>query len=404
MGAIRSSRVAVFLAIRSVVRGNYSIALLTAFMMTLIYVNLLFLPSLIQGAVDKVNAQIVDTATSNIVITPSSTSPIDDVANYLAKIRGTANVDKATAVYRIGTQVAYGDNSNSWTVEAIDPASYSDVFTTPKNILEGSYLNPDDTTKTFLGIGIAGAGQTNVRSYNASLQSVHTNTTVNITLTNNKVQAFTVSGIYQNKFPLSDQTAFITMNEAEQLIPASKDHATSIYVRTKPGADINSVISALTPLKGGVKFVTSDTLASAVKDQVDTFNIINNILKVISLLVAAITIFIITYVDLVNKRRQIGIERAIGIKSSAIVVSYVLKAWVYALAGIIVGWLLFLYTITPYVAQHPFQFPNGSVTLAHDPQEMRRDVVILLVVAMIAAVLPALQAVKLKILDAIWGK
>jgi len=40
---------------------------------------------------------------------------------------------------------------------------------------------------------------------------------------------------------------------------------------------------------------------------------------------------VITYIDLVNKRRQIGIERAIGIKSSPIVFSYVLKAWAYAL-------------------------------------------------------------------------
>jgi hypothetical protein len=48
----------VFLAGRSLARGNYGIAAATTLMMLLIYVSLLFLPSLIQGAVNRVHAQL----------------------------------------------------------------------------------------------------------------------------------------------------------------------------------------------------------------------------------------------------------------------------------------------------------------------------------------------------------
>ena len=118
---------------------------------------------------------------------------------------------------------------------------------------------------------------------------------------------------------------------------------------------------------------------------------------------AAITIFTITYIDLVSKRRQVGVERAIGIRSAPIVLSYVVKAWAYALAGIGTGFVLFRFAVTPLVHSHPFHFPNGPVTLAATWNEMSLDLIILIIVATLAALVPALRSVRIRILDAIWG-
>lgn len=401
---MKTLRVSLFLAGRSVIRSNYGVAVTTILMLLLIYVSLLFLPSLIQGAVNRVNGQLVNTLTSDIVITPATkATSIDDAGSYLAKVRQTPGVAAATAVYRAGTQVTYGVNSGSWTVDAIDPATYGQVFTTPSNMFEGRTLKSSDTGQVLLGIGIAGAGQTSLRGYKASLQTVHAGDKVTITLTTGKTSAFTVAGIYDNQFPLSDNDAYITMAEAQKLVPGSSDHATTIYVKTSNGADVNQVVNRLSPLRGGMKFNTSADLGATVEDQVATFNLISDILKIISLAMAAITIFIITYIDLVNKRRQIGIERAIGIGSAPIVLSYVTKACAYALAGIGAGFLLFKYAVTPAVSQHPFHFPNGPVTLATTWGETVRDLVILIIVAILAALIPATRSVHIKILDAIWG-
>lgn len=169
------------------------------------------------------------------------------------------------------------------------------------------------------------------------------------------------------------------------------------------GASIDQVVERLTPLRSGMKFLTSADLGTTVEDQVATFRLISNILKIISLLMAAITIFTITHIDLVNKRRQIGIEQAIGIRSAPIVLSYVMKAWSYAIAGIGTGFLLFRYAITPAVRHHPFHFPNGPVTLATTWNEMSRDLIILVIVATLAALIPSIRSVRIRILDAIWG-
>jgi len=426
-------RVSLFLAARSVARSNYGIAWATALMMLLIYVSLLFLPSLIQGAINRVNEQLVDTLTSNIVITPGSKSTsIGDVNDYLAAIRRTTGVADATAVYHVGIEVSYGASTGSWSVIAIDPASYANVFTTPRNVIDGGPLTEHATGQVLLGIGIAGSGETSVRGYRASLQDVFAGDRVSLTFIGGRSAPFTVVGIYDNQFPQSDNNAFITLYEAQRLDPAIANHATAIYVRTRPGADVNQVARRLTALAprgsgttpaprasgttpaprasgttpaphGGVKALTSTDLGAAVQDQVATYRLISDILKVISLLMAAITIFTITYIDVVHRRRQIGVERAIGIRSVPIVTSYVLKAWAYAIAGIAAGFVIFRFAVVPFVSSHPFQFPDGPVALAATSGEMIRDLVFLVVVAALAALAPALRSVRIPILDSIWA-
>jgi putative ABC transport system permease protein len=399
-----SLRLSAFLAGRTLARSNYGIAAATTLMMLLIYVSLLFLPSLIQGTINRVNAALVETLTSNIVITPAGRgSVIDNAGAYLGQIRKTAGVAAATDVYHVGTQVSYGASSGSWTVDAIDPASYGQVFTTPRNLIEGHDLSASATSQVLLGIGIAGAGETKVHGYRASLQTVHAGDRVGLTLNSGKTVTFTVAGIYNDQFNPADGNAYITQAEAQKLAPASKDRATAIYVRARAGTTDSQLASRLTGLRGGMKFQTSADLGAAVQDQTATYDLISDVLKLISLIMAAITIFTITYIDLVSKRRQIGIERAIGIRSGPIVLSYVLKAWAYALAGVGTGFVLFRFAVTPLVASHPFHFPNGPVTLATTGSEMSRDLIILIIVATVAALAPALRSVRLRILDAIWG-
>lgn len=54
----RVLRVSSFLAGRSLTRGNRGVTAMTIAVLLLIYIDLLFVPSLIQGAVDKINSQV----------------------------------------------------------------------------------------------------------------------------------------------------------------------------------------------------------------------------------------------------------------------------------------------------------------------------------------------------------
>ena len=61
-------------------------------------------------------------------------------------------------------------------------------------------------------------------------------------------------------------------------------------------------------------------------------------MNAIGLLIAFVIIFVVIYVNIVNKKRQIGVQKAIGIEQNVIIASFVLQAMLYAGAGVIFGY------------------------------------------------------------------
>jgi|GEM_PF-5188791 len=661
------TRVAVFLAVRSLVRGNAGVTSMAIAIMAAIFVSVMFLPSLLGGASTRLNTQVVDTLTGDLTILPDGTTSIRGATAYVDEVRAVDGVEAATAIRRVGNQVSHGGTTMAQGVDAIDPVSHAEVFSTSDHLIEGDWLEPGDLDGIVLGVGVAGADRTELRTYSGSLRTVHVGDRVDVGVIGGGTRTFVVRGIYQNDFPLSDLGAFVTTDAAagltsdvdladqirdtftaldrlsralsragdqadtlaeataglvtgadrletstEQLArsadrvdastgrlatnartlagnatklaraaddlaaglrsidedvadpavrvadtaasattevaadaaalaqscpptdpafcaavgqhaqgageaagvsaasrdattqlassvadaaesaealaaqlrslaaaadgladaaarvasgtegvaegsdelaraagrvtaqsgqvadasarlaaklrsgaevetpdrasrddmldsldsalePPGRHSATRVVLRTTPGTSTAQVELALAALREDVSFQDPSQLATAIQDQLDTFALINNIMRVMSLVVAAITVLIITYIDLTNRRRQIGIERAIGIRSSAIVGSYVIKSMVTALIGTALGWLVFRLILVPAVARHPFRFPNGDVTLAVVRETAQDNLTILLVVAALAAALPAVRTVRMRILDAIWG-
>lgn len=403
MGMVRSARTGALLGARAITRGPLGVLLMTILMMSLVYVQLLFIPALIQGAVDRTENQLIDTSTSSVQVTPADgETAIADAPSVVADIGELAGVEAVTSTARVGSEVQYQSKTGSYPVLAVDPGTYGEVFTTPTNLIEGRWLEADETDAIVLGVGVAGADLERAASYRASLREVHTGDRVTVTLLDGSTKELTVVGIYQNRLAASDGQALITKEAAAGLLPAAVDQASAIFVRTDRGAE-EDVAAGVGTRHGDLSVETWLDLRHTIDDQVESFNLIKQILRFVSLLVAAVTVVIVTYVDLVGKRRTIGIERAIGIRSNAIVLSYVFKAVAYALAGTAAGAALFLGVVVPAIDAHPFPFPIGPVTLSISAQQLRSDAIILIGVAVVAAIVPAWRSVRIRILDAIWG-
>jgi len=61
MAALSSLRVAAFLSRRAIIRGNRGITVLTVAMMAVVYAELMFVPSLIQGATNQIQLELRNT-------------------------------------------------------------------------------------------------------------------------------------------------------------------------------------------------------------------------------------------------------------------------------------------------------------------------------------------------------
>lgn len=397
------------MAFKSLTRGDWRVLLLTISMLILVYINLIFTPSLLAGAVDSINQKTRDTLSGDIVV-QSDNYPVIIAAQEMALAVGSLDgVAAACARTSLGTEIHYGDERVTAALYAIDPEQDSRVFSISQHIVdgEGSYLDPGDRDQVLLGIQIAGAGREDLELYSSSLKTVHAGDKVVIYHANGSKE-FTVKGIFYTEFVQSDIRAYITQGEFDAMYPLMQDTATSIHVKLERGAKRDSVIGeirqiGLAGFGQKLKFQTWEDALGVMRSMTKSFDQIIAILRGTALIVAGITIFIVTYVDLVNKRRQIGIERAIGITSTSIVLSYVIRAVVYAAFGILAAALIFRYVIMPIEAQHPFHFPFGDVLLVVDIPELASSAAILCGVAIVSAFIPAYQTVRTKIIDAIWS-
>ncbi|MBT3395083.1 ABC transporter permease [archaeon] len=133
-----------------------------------------------------------------------------------------------------------------------------------------------------------------------------------------------------------------------------------------------------------------------------TFNLLTMITTLVSLIIAAVIILVIIYINTVNKRKQIGILKAIGIDQEVIIFSYIFQALFYCIAGIFFG-LLLIWGLTNIFTQNPIPFPMGEVSPIITFPLLAKSSISLLLISLIGGFLPSWQTARQSILDSIWG-
>jgi len=400
----KSIRVARFLTVKSIARGNVRVLALTIVMLILVYLNLIFTPAILEGLVNNVNDKVINTLAGDITIQSDATQPaMGNASALISEIESIDGVVAASARNSLGADVTYEGERVTTVIYAIKPDQDKKVFRISETLIEGSYLDVEDTDQILLGLQVAGADREDLELYSSSLRSVHAGDTVVVRYVNGVEKQYTVKGIFYCELIQTDVRTFITEKEFNSMNPLMADKASTIHVKTKENVELEPIIEQIAGIRQGLKFQTWEDIAGVLRSMTVSMNQIIVILQIVALIVAAITIFIVTYVDLSNKRRQIGIERAIGITPSAIVLSYIFRAVVYAIVGILAAALIFIYVVVPLEARHPFHFPFGDVFLPVNISYLIRSALILCVVAIVSAFVPSFNTIRVKIIDAIWS-
>ncbi len=392
------------MALKSLRRGDIRVLLLTVTMLILVYVNLVFTPSLLAGAVQRIHERTRDTLSADVVFQAKGDVPLIVASHMLVTgIKLVDGVEAACARNSIGGEIHYQAERFTSAVYAIDPVEDARVFNVSESTIEGEYLEENETGQVFLGVQVAGADRKQLELYSSSLKSVHAGSKVTILFVNGVEKEYNVKGIFFTEFVQGDIRAYITETDYYSVVRSQPwDTAVSVHVKLKDDADRAAVIDQVLSARPDLKYQTWEDALGVLKSMTSSFDQIITILRATALVVAAITIFIVTYVDLVNKRRQIGIERAIGITAPAIVLSYIIRAVLYAVFGIAAAVLVFLYVMVPIEARYPFHFSFGDVMLALDAGMLTSSALILSAVAIVSAFVPAYQTIRIKIVDAIW--
>ena len=399
---MRQLRLPFYLAWQYIRRGRKWTLLLTIVLMTVAFVNLIFVPSLFNGIIDGANKQIINTMTGDIYITPTDGNDyINQKDQVLSQLNTVDGVQAASAKTLVPARLKYKNIVGNWQILAINPNNDKGVLNISQKIISGSYLNVNDDDQIIIGRQIAGGD--NVEENTFSFKGAKVGEKVTMVF-DGKPKEFIIKGIFNSNFVESDKRAFITENALKEIIPYAVDKATTINVKISQTANENDVIEVIKQKNIGGQVYPWQESTGLMKSVSNSFLSINVLLSFTSVLIAAVTIVIIIYVTIINKRKDIGILRAIGIKPYIIVSSYVILSAIYAVVGVIVGTIVFLTILMPYFQIHPFILPicNAVLVLNWSDYIVRAEAIIW--ISVFAGFIPAVIVTRAKMLTAILGK
>ncbi len=395
-------KVSLFLAYKSITKGNKGTLGLTIFIMSLIFIDLVFISSLFLGINDALNNQIINTLYSNVVIEPKKDEKyISDVYSLKQKINSVPGVVGISAQYVTGAVFSFKDKSGSWSVKSINPDDAAKVNTIYNSMIDGEYLSKLDTNEIILGKEIP-AGYGGISEQISSLGDVRVGDSIDVLFNNGVKRNYRVKGVFDAGFTLANSNAYISQREMESVL-GLEDKASQILIKTEDRGNEDKYVIRFLELgvKENIKPWTVYTASLAYI--ISSFNLISILISAIGLFVASVTIFIIIYTNTISKRRQIGILRAVGIKESIVIYSYIFQAMFIVICGTIIGLFIAFFALKPLFILHPLKTGLGFVSLSILPENVLIDSASLVIVALFAGFVPSWMAVRQTIIDAIWG-
>ena len=418
MFSLLNYKIGFFLAIRQIRRASLWTNVLITFVMVLTFLNLVvvsgILVGLIQGAVDAVRehyiSDVIITNLDNKEYIESSPAVIEllkkdsRIETYTARYseRGTVEAD-----YKSHIKDTDKANITSASFAGIDPVAEAKVTNLPKFVVEGEWLTPYDYDQVVLGAYLLKKYMPVESPGFVTLSGdIKPGTRVRISL-GDVQREVTVKGIVSSKIDEVNMRIFMIDSQLRSLIGRNDFNVDEISIKLKPGVDPVAVRDSL--INNGVSGVAKvqtfeDAEPKFIKDMIVTFAILGNIFSSLGLVVAAITIFIVIFINAITRRKFIGILKGIGISGEAIELSYVFQSFFYAIMGSIIGLSLVYGLIQPYLAANPINFPFSDGILVAPISSSLLRLSLLVLATIIAGYIPARMIVKKNTLDSILGR
>ena len=413
----RNVNVGWFLAKRDIKRANIWTTGLIVLVMTLTFLNLIVVSGILIGLIQGSEDAQKKYAIGDIVISPylnkSAIEQTPNVINIVKTIPGYKNhTVRYSGSVRVESNyretVAPGDKRDGagGSLLGIDPEQEEKFSGISKFVIRGSYLNALDQDSVLIGKNLLYEFTPIEAPGFQTLKDVSVGSRIKVTAGESSKEYF-VKGIIKSKVDEFDTSIVALDSEVRKLLGRNDLNAGTIAIQLLPGTDPKQVKDFL--LASGVDQyarvqTAEDAFPKFLKDIKATFAILGSVISGIGLVVAAITIFIVIFVNAITRRRYIGILKGIGINKKAILYSYMYQACIYALGGIIIGVALIFLVIKPYFTANPLDFPfsDGILVATIDGTLIRAG--ILLVATIIAGYIPARIVIRQNTLSAILGR
>ena len=414
--------VGLYLARREILRSNPWTTGLIVLVMMLTFFNMLLLGGILIGLAQAAVGSYQQYFSGDVLILPAGTKTeitrtvdIDTVARSLPTFKNISNRFgvPATLEYNWQRKIKPTDlsESASGVIVGIDPAREDRATHLSGSLAAGSFLSATDADEIVIGSNLinkyATARGEALALGGRILKTADVGSRVRLTV-NGVTREVTIKGVITTNNLLVDSRIYMVDRVLRQFTGNSDLNATEIAVYLTLGASPEAAKQYLLKNLGDTNDLTIDTATDALPSSIltifDTFNKLTDLVGGISLIVGAITIFIIIFVNAITRRKFIGILKGIGISPRAIEISYVIQALFYSTTGIVISSILIMGLIKPYFILHPLTFAIAPTSLDIRWSDVVTRAMVLTLTSFVSGLIPAYLVTKQNTLDAILGR
>jgi ABC-type antimicrobial peptide transport system permease subunit len=414
-----SFTVGYFLAVRDLKRSNPWTTLLIIFVMSLTFLNMVLIGGLLLGLAQGMIGSFKQYYSADLFITPSSEkSIIEQTHSIIAAIETIPNLESYTLRTTAPARVEYGHRTRTEITDIVENSqavltgvhfSQEDKVTDlSKKVIEGEYLSDYDFSSVLVGKNLFERYSNRPdSSTEQKLKNAQVGSVVNI-IVGNTQKEFIIKGIIGTGNNTIDSRIFVVDAAAREIKNQDNLDANEIAIKLSSSGLVDESRLYLQKILNDDQDIVIQTADEAVPgssaDITKTFKLLGNLVGVIALIVGAITIFIVIFVNAITRRKYIGILKGIGISAQAIEISYVIQSLFYALLGVLLASLFLMGFLKPYLDIHPLVLPIAEGRLAVTTGDIVTRGIILIITSLISGFIPARLVTKQNTLDSILGK
>jgi ABC-type lipoprotein release transport system permease subunit len=259
-------------------------------------------------------------------------TPLMPLADDLAVVKAAlADLRVVAATRRINTGGLASSREGAFAVgiTGIEPELELPVNITQQRVVAGRSLTAGDADVIYIGKGLAEAMGVGVGD--------------RITLTGRTTheqmrrRTMTVIGIYDlGMAEIEKRTIYISLSEAQTLYDLA-GQSTEVAVVLKQLGQEAAVISALQPGLPGYEIESFEANYPELKSAIGTKGAVMNIFSVVIVMIAGIGITNLLLMAIFERRREIGILGALGLKPFQISLLFILEGTLIGLVGVAAG-------------------------------------------------------------------
>ena len=332
--------------------------------------------------------------------------------NYTSEIEALSpDIDTSIAVISRGGFIQTDNLNSTVTIYGVDFNKYSKVYPTTFKAASGNIPLTPSETDTIVGTRVNQPGQNGTIFFGAGDK-------INITWTNatvlppiNETYTADVSGVLDKigGFGIggpSDTGVYIPVDKAQSFLGTEQADMIIVKLKSSDNATITTVSKLITDhFSNQVSVISSTAVLSLLTSIFSLLQLFLGGIAAISLLVAGIGIMNIMIVSLIERTREIGILKALGMKSRTVLTIFlgesVIIGLMGAIIGIALGWILANVTAT-VLGSGAFGNSGGfTITPLLTPEVLVGALGFGVGVSVVFALYPAWRASKLKPVEAL---